>query len=467
MHNNINERIFIGRNKELSALNDFYNSGRFEMVTIYGRRRVGKTELIKEFIKDKKAIYFLATEGSHAENMVGLTNAIHNTMSAGNYTDFRIALDAIYDIAKKEKIVFVIDEYPYLAKSYKPVSSLLQHAIDQNFQQLDMMIILCGSSMSFMENEVDGYKSPLYGRRTGQQKLFPLDFETSKEFFPEFTKQEQAVLYGITGGIPKYLLEVRQNQSLEENIKKMFFRPQGLLFEEPANLLKQELREPATYNTIISAIATGRSKLNEIVTKINTESFDSAKCNKYIKALIDLHIIKKELSILDKPTSKKSIYRLNDGMFRFWYRFVYPNVSQITLDYGDLVYDYISSQISEFMGEAFEDICKQYLWRENITGRLPFQFKDCGRWWGNNPFMKSEQEIDLLAYDNTEKKAIFCECKWTNEQVDSRVLDSLVDKAEMFDFEDKYYMLFSKSGFKPDVKKRASDRIILVDFDDM
>jgi AAA+ ATPase superfamily predicted ATPase len=456
---------FIGRRRELEALNGFYNSGRFEMVTIYGRRRVGKTELIKEFLRNKKSVYFLATEGNYKENLTGITRAVHDTTTSMTYKDFHGAIDAIYKLAQNEKIVLAIDEYPYLARSYKPFSSLLQHAIDHKFQKLNMMIILCGSSMSFMENEVDGYKSPLYGRRTGQLKLFPLDFETARGFFPNLKKQEQAVLYGITGGIPKYLLEVRQNQSLEDNIRRMFFRPHGLLFEEPNNLMKQELREPALYNTIIGAIATGSSRLNEIVTKIDAENFDSAKCNKYIKSLIDLHIVKRELPIMDKPTSKKSIYRLNDGMFRFWYRFVYPNLSQISLDYGDAVYNYISEQFSDFMGEVFESICKQYLWRENMAGRLPFRFADCGRWWGNNPIAKAEQEIDILAYNNG--KLLFCECKWTNEQADNRVLDNLIDKSAMFDCEEKYYMLLSKSGFKTSLKKSESEQILLVDFKDM
>ena len=459
--------MFIGRRGELSALNDFWSSDRFEMVTIYGRRRVGKTELIREFIKDKKAIYFLATEGSHKENLSGLTGAIHNSVDRANYKDLRLALDAIYEIASKEKIVFVIDEYPYFAKSYKPVQSLLQHAIDQKFQHLNMMIILCGSSMSFMENEVDGYKSPLYGRRTGQQKVLPLSYETSAKFFPSFERNEKAVLYGITGGIPKYLLEVRDTQSLDENIKRIFFTPQGLLFEEPHNLLKQELREPAIYNAIISAIATGSSKLNEIVTKVDTIQFDSAKCNKYIRVLMDLHIVKRELPILDKPNSKKSIYRLNDGMFRFWYKFVYPNISQIALGNGAAVYKHIKSQIPNFMGETFEDVCKQYLWQENIEKRLPFNFTDCGRWWGNNKITKSEEEIDLLAYSKDSSSAIFCECKWSNDKPGSSTLDNLIEKSSIFNYAEKYYMLFSKSGFSEELTKRASDRIILVDFSTM
>jgi len=154
-------------------------------------------------------------------------------------------------------------------------------------------------------------------------------------------------------------------------------------------------------------------------------------------------------------------------MFRFWYRFVYPNISKIAIDAGELVYAYIRDQISGFMGETFEDICRQYLWKENMTDRLPFRFNDCGRWWGNNPILKSEQEIDILAHNKKERKAIFCECKWSDEQVDSHVLDGLIDKSSMFSYEDKCYILFSKSGFKVNVKKRANDRVRLVEFNQM
>jgi AAA+ ATPase superfamily predicted ATPase len=343
----------------------------------------------------------------------------------------------------------------------------MQNYIDHKYSETDLFIILCGSSMSFMEYQVLGYKSPLYGRRTGQFKIEPFDFMDSSKFHRNFSRVEQAILYGMTGGIPKYLEMFDDRNSLKDNIINSFLSTDAMLFEEPSNLLKQELREPQTYNDIITAIADGASKMSEIVTKAKIDGFDSSKCNKYLQSLISLSIVKKDLPVLAEST-KKSIYRLNDGMFRFWYKFIPQNITRIHLGQGAAVYDRIEPYFPEFMGEVFEDICKQWLWRENIADCLPFQFRDCGRWWGANPIRKVEQEIDLLAFDDDMHSAIFCECKWTNEKVDSSVLNALMSKAEMFGFQDKHYLLFSKSGFTDAlIKKATGARIRLVDFDEI
>ena len=158
---------------------------------------------------------------------------------------------------------------------------------------------------------------------------------------------------------------------------------------------------------------------------------------------------------------------MNDGMFRFWYRFIPQNIARIQLGLGDLVFSHIEPGISAYMGDVFEDICKQWLWRENIADRLPIQFQDCGRWWGANPKRKEEQEIDILAFSSDKRKAVFCESKWTNEKIGVRTLDDLINKSEMFSFDEKYYILFSKSGFKDEIVKKSGRNIILVEFRNM
>ena len=462
--------MFVGRERELKVLNEKYGSGKFEFFPVYGRRRVGKTALIKEFIKDKKAIYFTAAESGKSHNLRNLSSIIYSTISGIDaelsFNSFDAAFEAVFNAAKKEKLVFVIDEYPYLAQSYKPVSSILQKYIDHYFKETDMFLILCGSSMSFMEYQVMGYKSPLYGRRTGQLKIAPFGFFDSMKFHQNFNKEEKAVIYGISGGIPKYLEAFDDSFPLSKNIISSFLSTDAMLFEEPANLLKQELREPQTYNDIITAIAGGSKKMGEIVSKAGIDDFDSSKCNKYLRSLISLGIIKKEAPVFE-TSGRRSIYRLNDSMFRFWYRFIPQNLSRVQLGLGEEVYKRIEPQIPVFMGEVFEEICKEWLWRSNAQHKLPFLFSNCGRWWGNNPKRKEEQEIDILAVGDNKRQALFCECKWTNEKVDSRILDGLIDKSKMFDYEDKYYMLFSKSGFKADVVKRADDKVILTEFKDM
>jgi AAA+ ATPase superfamily predicted ATPase len=454
--------VFIGRERELQRLNERYKSGRFEFITIYGRRRVGKTALIREFIKDKKALFYTAAENSKDRNLALLSKAILD--ADATYKSFEDAFEAIYLMAQNEKIVLVIDEYPYAAKSYKPLSSLLQQYIDNKFKQTDIFIILCGSSMSFMENQVLGYQSPLYGRRTGQFKLVPFSFEESRQYHKGFNSREQAVLYGITGGIPQYLELMDGAKSLRHNIVHSFFTADTMLFEEPANLLKQELREPQIYNDILTAIAGGSTQLN----RISDMSYvaDTSKTNTYLRSLVSLGIVKKEESILAK-SKRKSIYRLNDGMFRFWYRFVPHNLAKIHLGLGEGVYENVEPQIPAFMGEVFEEICKQWLWNENIANRLPFSFQDCGRWWGANPLRKEEQEIDIIAFDEKNNQAIFCECKWTNEKISEDIIKNLIDKCAMFSHEKKYYYLFSKSGFTSVALRKEAENIKLISFENM
>jgi AAA+ ATPase superfamily predicted ATPase len=461
--------MFIGRSEELKSLTEYYNSGKFACAVVYGRRRVGKTALIAEFVKDKRHVFFTAVEGTYRKNLDILSKALLGGPSGGarrgypTFAEFSDCLNYLCN-STREKLIVVIDEYPYFAQSEKSVSSVLQQYIDHKFQNTDIMFILCGSSMSFMENQVMGNKSPLYGRRTCQYKILPFDFETAAGFHPGLDRRDRAVVYAITGGIPKYLLQIDDKKSLRENIVKNFFSPDALLFEEPGNLLKQELREPAVYNAMIAAIAAGSSKLNEIATKSH---MTTSACSNYLKSLISLHIVRKELPILAAPNARNTIYRLNDGMFRFWYKFVYENISEISMRQGEAVYAEIEPQLSDFMGEAFEDICKQWLWRENFAERLPFRFKACGRWWGTNPFRRAEQEIDLLAFSKDKNRAIFCECKWTNAKISEGVIEELIDKSDMFDYGEKHYYLFSKSGFTSAALQKARDHIRLIGFDDM
>jgi AAA+ ATPase superfamily predicted ATPase len=378
-----------------------------------------------------------------------------------HFNSFIDAFETVGNFSADERIVLVIDEYPYLAKSIKGMSSILQAHIDMHFKNSKMFLILCGSSMSFMENQVLGYQSPLYGRRTAQFKIQPFDFFESMKFHQGYDIYDNAVLYGITGGIPQYLEKINGKLSVEKNIIDSFFDPSSYLFEEPSNLLKQELREPQLYNDIITAIATGSSRLSEISSKAGIET---AVCSKYLKVLISLGIVKKENSILAEK-SKRTIYRLADNMFRFWYKFVPQNIAQIQAGAGKKAFNNIKQLIPAYMGEVFEEICKQYMWKENLAERLPFYFRDMGRWWGTNPVKKCQQEIDILAFDNA--RAIFCECKWTKEPVTKAVIDELVEKSLIFNYKEKYFFVFSKSGYTDECKKNVESNVKLIEFKNM
>ena len=460
--------MFIGREKELKNLNSLYDTDKFQFPVIYGRRRVGKTALINEFVKDKDTIYFTGIETTAKQNLENFSRSIFSYTTESTiapvFSSFQEALEYVFTLAETKRLVLVIDEYPYIAKSYKAIASMLQVLIDKKKDTSKLFLILCGSSMSFMEEQVLGYKSPLYGRRTSQFKILPFEFFESRKYFSKFSDLDMATVYGLVGGTPQYLLQMDDNISLEYNIKNKLLNSTSYLFEEPNNLLQQEVREPAIYNAIISAVATGSTKLSEISSKVGEET---SACSAYLKNLISLGIIKKETPFAEK-TSKKTIYVIADNLFRFWYRFVPSNISIIQKEMTDLAYKNISEQLSSYMGAVFEEICKQYLWELNKQGKAAITFTDLGRWWGNDPKNRCETEVDIMGTDAA-GSALFCECKWTNEKVDAGVLDTLAERSKLFRYANVCLYLFAKTGFTKGCIDKANElgNVNLVTFSEM
>ena len=440
--------MFLGRINELNELNSMYAESGFRFVAIYGRRRVGKTALISEFCKGKDCIFHVAIEQNDRAALESFSRDVLRILPAARsmldvFPSWEKGFEYIADQAGHRRMVVAIDEYPYLASANRSISSVLQKAIDTRLMNTNLFLILCGSSMSFMENQVLGYASPLYGRRTGQLKVEPFDYADSSLFFPRYTLENRLTAYGAVGGIPQYLQYLSQEDDLLAGLGRSYFRPTGHLFEEPSSLLKQELREPATYNSIIAAIASGASRLSEIATRTGE---DSKKCAKYLKTMLDLRILKKEIPIGAKA-ERNSLYSVSDNMFRFWYRFVPENISNIQAGMGDIVMTRrVLPAIPDYMGRVFEDVCIQYMMRRNKSLSLPIMFDEIGRWWGNHPALKRQEEIDFIA--RTGDYAIFGECKWRTDPMGPGALDSLIAASWAFPgYRDRHYMLFSKSGF--------------------
>ena len=460
--------MFIGRERELAALNKLYVSDKFEFVVIYGRRRVGKTSLINQFINNKKAIYFMGVESTVKQNLENLSKSIieYNTGidAETSFLSFQAALEYVFRLSEKERLILAIDEYPYVARSSKSLASTIQLLIDKYKDTSKLMLILCGSSMSYMEDNVLSYKAPLYGRRTAQMKISPFDFEETCCYLKRFSDEDKALVYGIVGGTPQYLLQINDTMSVEENIKNTYLNYTSSLFEEPENLLKQEVREPALYNAVITAIASGASRMSEISGKVGE---DTNVCSSYIKNLISLGIIKKETPYGEKE-SRKSIYNIEENMFRFWYRFVPENNSIIARGAADLAYNRIEPFLSDYMGNVFEEICKQYLWKLLLTGKCSIEFSSLGRWWGNDPIEKSQAEIDIIG-EQDKNTALFGECKWTNEKIDLGVLETLVKRSRLFPYQKVQFYLFSRSGFTKGCIDRAVEmgNVVLVSYKDI
>lgn len=451
-------RPFYCREDELRKLNKRYADDRFECIVIYGRRRVGKTALINEFCKDKPTIFFSALNTTGKENLEALSKSIMSferpdMESAPEFHSYDAALDELTALSKDKRLVFVIDEYPYLAKAKPAISAMLQHIIDHKWTDSKLFLILCGSSMSFMESQVLGQESPLYGRRTGQFKIEPLDYKETAVFHPNLSEEDNSLIYGITGGVPHYINKLDVNKSVDEALLDNFFDRSSYLYEEPANLLKQELREPAIYNAIIKAIAEGASRMNDIKMKVGEES---SVVSKYLRTLIDLGIARKETPLTEKP-GKKTIYMLADNFFRFWYRFVPINMSAI--DSGRITKTYphaVKQYLSDYMGLIFEKMCQDYLLY--YADNLPIELSEIGQWWGTDAKKKKQIQIDIVGTPVAGKEYIIGSCKYRNEKIGMDELELLRDYASVFGKGDAYhYYIFSKGGFT-DGLREAQER---------
>ena len=459
--------MFYCREEELKLMNSRFEKGRFECIVIYGRRRVGKTALINEFCKDKPTIYFSALNASSQENLEALSKAIYtcnnpNTTASPTYHSYDDALDEITAMATQQRLVFVIDEYPYLAKAEKSFSSRLQHIIDHQWQDSKLYLILCGSSMSFMEYQVLGYESPLYGRRTAQFKIQALTYREMTQLHPELELEDQALLYGITGGIPHYINKLDVEGDLDEAILDNLFSTSSYLFEEPENLLKQELREPAIYNSVITAVAGGASRMNEISTKVGLES---SICGKYINILLELGILRKETPITEKP-GRKTIYMIDDNFFRFWYRFVPKNMSIISAGRMSTVYEQaVKKYYPDYMGLIFEKMCQEYLNR--YAKDLPIMLSSIGQWWGTDSVARKEIQIDIVGTAVDGNEFIIGSCKYRNEPIGIDELQLIRSYASVFRKNGTfYYYIFSKGGFTNsllEAEKRGEVRLITLE----
>lgn len=459
----------IGRIEELNRLERLYDSSKFEFLTMYGRRRIGKTTILREFSGRHKSLFFSAQEKNDSLNLIDFSKTIQ-TFFEGNYIsafpDWKAAFEYITRKVSKEKLVLIIDEFPFLAETNPSIKSILQHIIDHTWKEKNIFLILCGSSVSFMLNDVMGYKSPLYGRITENMEVKPFDYWESAEFFPNYNKTEKAIAYGILGGVPRYLEVFSSEVSLEENIKNNLLMEGSFLNDEPQTLLRMELREPSIYNSILEAISNGCNKICEIADRIHE---DKSKCSKYMLTLQTLRLIEKRVPCTEPEKSKKGIYEITDNYYKFWYRFLFTNQNYYSMLGLERSCEEIMDNINDYMGTVFEKICEQYLLRAAKEKKLPFIPFKMGKWWGNNPLLKAQDDIDILALDKTGEKALFCECKFRNKSMSMEEYDDLVMATKMFqNIKEKHLMFFSKSGFTEPVKERAArEKTTLLTIEDL
>lgn len=466
--------MFVGRETELKFLEDRYNEKKGQLLVLYGRRRVGKTETLREFCKNKPHIFFSCTQTTDRVQLAKfskqlLREDIPAKQYVSEFADWEKAFRAILDLpyGEKKKLI-VIDEFPYMCRGNKSIPSILQNLWDTAFKDGNVMIILCGSAMSFIEKELLAEKNPLYGRATGIYKMNPMGFYDAARFFPNYSEKDKVLAYAVLGGIPHYLNQFSPELSVAENIKRNILTKGSVLYSEVDFLLHQELRETPVYNSIIEAVALGNTKLNDISQKSLVE--DTSKTSVYLKNLIELGIVEREFSVdtgtKEKANTNRGTYRLTDNFFRFWYAFGFANLSQ--LEDGDVegVYEYlVEPSLHVFASLVFEDVCKEFVRELQKKNALPFRYTKMGRWTGkttvcdkgvDSGVRTAETEIDLLAIGRGAKEYFVGECKFKRSPFDySEYLDTVAKLSDLKEKAKFYYALFSESGFDEKITAEA------------
>ncbi|MBW6484667.1 MAG: ATP-binding protein [Syntrophobacterales bacterium] len=459
--------IFVNRETELSFLRRAWQEKKSQFVVIYGKRRVGKTALVKEFSRDLPHIYFLADKAPDRDQLAQLSEKVGLyfqddfllSRGFGTWHDFfkyiksKSAPAPAGEIVSKGNFVMIFDEFPYLIESNPAIPSLFQKGWDEELSQAGVFMILLGSSMGMMETEVLGHKSPLFGRRTGQILVEPLSFTDAKNLFPGLSDDAFMYFYGALGGTPAYLLQFDPADDFRENVRRRILAPEAYLYREPDFILREDLREPRNYFSILRAISMGKTRPAEI---INETGFEKNMVGKYLSVLTDLKVIRREVPVTEWgfEKSKKGIYLLEDHFFRFWFHYVYPNRSFLEEGQSDYVLDRkMRPSLDQFVAWSYEEVCRSQV-RKGLPGGI--QCNRVGRWWSK------EGEIDIVGLAEDENAAVFGEVKWSVNPVGTDILDDLERKAKLVDWRKgerkEYFVLFSRSGFTANLEKLAKER---------
>ena len=452
---------FYDREDELASLTEAYEPPGHAFYVVYGRRRVGKTELLKEFCADRPHVYFLAAQEAQQRQREKFVERVAEQFCerVPRIDGWDEAFEYLGEKVADEKRVVVVDEFPYLVEENDSVPSYVQAFVDERLRGTESMLVLCGSSISTMESEVLGHGSPLYGRRTGQIDLQPFSYRQAREVIP-YELPDAIRSYAITGGTPMYLTRFEYERSLAENVRKHVLSPTAVLFNEPEFLLRTELRNPARYMSILEAVALGHTTPNKIS---GATGIDSGPLSKYLRTLQRLRLIEREVPITaSSQKSKRSRYRIADEFLRFWFRFVEPNRSSIE-EAPDIVFEgTIQPNLPDYVATTFEDICQEAVWAAIRRGEFE-PYSEVGPWWYGG------EEIDVVGLTPNHDRTLLAECKWTSEPVGHSLVERLRTKAESVRWgpgsRDERFALFSKSGFVDGLEDDLGDEWSLFDLD--
>jgi len=439
-------QLFVDRDEELRFLEEKFDSSVPELVVIYGRRRVGKTELVARFAKGKPAVYFLADRRPERDLLLELRAKMSQALRDESFAkleikDWQELFEEFLKWWRGGRVIIALDEFPVLIEGNKAIPSIFQKIWDLKLKDSHVMLILLGSSVGMMETEVLGYRSPLYGRRTGQWRLLPIGFQYLREFFPGYNEEDLVRVYGCLGGVPAYLLKFDPNTSFWANVAEKLLRKGEFLYAEAEFLLREELREPRFYSAILRAVALGASSFGEIA---NTTGLEKSLLSKYLDVLEELGWVERLYPIGERLKPRRALHRIADPYMAYWFRYIFSNRSDLELGNVEPIVGRIRRDYEVYLGKVFEQLFRENLWNLAVKCSLPIRPKSIGRWWFR------DLEIDAVALDEDQSSAMFFEVKWASlREVEARkILRTLERKAQDFGWrrEDRseYLGLFAK-----------------------
>ena len=456
--------MFVNRQRELAFLERRYVSDQAELVVLYGRRRVGKTEMLRRFCEGKRHFFYVADLGTEASTLAELARrygeVFHGDAESTHFATWDQALKALARQAGEQRLIVVLDEFTYLLQTSPALPSVLQRLWDETLQHTRLMLILSGSYVGIMEREVLAYQAPLYGRRTAQWHLQPLAFPDTRLLLPGYSLPDQVRTFAILGGVPAYLRQFSDRRPLLTNVEDEILSQGAFLYDEPRFLLQMELREPRVYFAILEAIATGRVRQDDLSQAVGIKG---ASLGYYLNTLRDLGLLERVVPVTDADPahSRQGRYQILDPFFRFWFRYVYRE--RVHLERGDTatVRQIVEDQIETLAGLAFEEICRARAWELAAEGKIPFRPERVGQWWD------AQAQVDVAAA--SDEYVLLGECRWRSRPLGLEVLAELKRKAARVPGNRRQVLaLFSRAGFtEPLQQQAAAEGVLLFDLDQL
>lgn len=448
--------MFVGREKELKQLNNAYESKNKELGVIYGRRRIGKTKLIDQFVKDKPHLFYQAKEDSSYGNLRSFSYELNKLMSfplGFVYPSWQAALDALSSYFKNTRFVLCIDEYSFIMQQDKSFSSVIEEYYDHSNDNL--MLLISGSDVSFLKKEIRNKKSPLYKRKTFEMNVQKLPLEEALQFFNGVDKETTCSYLSIMSTFPYYLSAINTKNSFEDEIKRLVINEYGPFFNLPENVLSKSTK-PDIYNAILFAIANRKTSITDISTFISEET---GKVSKYLTTLLDSEVVTKRTTF--NGNKKNNYYVISNPLLKFWYKVVYPNQARITIN-SDMMFDEIRLDLKQAVEFGFEDVALLYLNKLNRTGKLGMIYPEVQNFKADKTKLGRSVEIDGLS--EQDGHLLVVECKYRKGKFTLDMFEHLKESDSIFNKNlIREYFLFSKSGFDERLKESANVKLIDLD----